>query len=201
MLPENVSSDLEEIGDLEAYVERTITVLVYCSRGYFTSKNCMRELASSVAKKKPIIALIDLDESRGGLSLEAVHDQLIAADGLALKWKFLGMQEASSGAEYQEAHIWPGGEALHAQLFADEPIEWNRISHFQDVMEPLLNLYSLPPLLAVWRHAEESCVALHAFCSLSGHNASHCRAIAGSRLHRQQPPSYVTGKGRSIYDG
>jgi len=125
--------DLEEIGDLEAYVERTVTVLVYCSRGYFTSKNCMRELASSVAKKKPIIALIDLDESRGGLSLEAVHNQLVEADGLALKWKFLGSQASSSGAEYQEAHIWPGGEALHAQLFADEPIEWNRISHFQDV--------------------------------------------------------------------
>ena len=29
--------DLEEIGDLEGYIDRTTTILVYCSKGYFQS--------------------------------------------------------------------------------------------------------------------------------------------------------------------
>ena len=35
---------LEEIGDLEGYITRSSTVLVYCSKYYFQSKNCLREL-------------------------------------------------------------------------------------------------------------------------------------------------------------
>ena len=80
--------DLEEIGDLEGYIERTSIILVYCSKGYFTSKNCMRELVSSTIQQKPIIALIDTDASRGGLSLAEVHDQLEEAEGSYAKWGF-----------------------------------------------------------------------------------------------------------------
>ena len=40
--------DLEEIGDLEGYINRSSTVLIFCSQGYFTSKNCMRELLRAV---------------------------------------------------------------------------------------------------------------------------------------------------------
>ena len=38
-------------------------VLIFCSKGYFQSKNCMRELVSSTLKGKPVIALIDPDGS------------------------------------------------------------------------------------------------------------------------------------------
>ena len=54
--------DLEEIGDLEGYIERTSIICVYCSNGYFTSKNCMRELVSASLMGKPIISLVDLDQ-------------------------------------------------------------------------------------------------------------------------------------------
>ena len=35
--------DLEEIGDLEGYIEGSGSVLVFCSEGYCASRNCMRE--------------------------------------------------------------------------------------------------------------------------------------------------------------
>ena len=113
--------DLEEIGDLEGYIERTSTVLCYCSKGYFISKNCMRELVSSTIKQKPIIALIDPDASRGGLSLVEVQARLTEADALYEKWGF----NIDAGAL--------DGKALSDHLFAQEPVEWNRIGHFQDV--------------------------------------------------------------------
>jgi len=118
--------DLEEIGDLEGYIDRTSTVLIYCSKGYFTSKNCMRELVSSAAKQKPIIALIDPDASRGGMSLNEVKMQLVEADELYAKWAFNEKPGALRG------------EALYTHLFAHESIEWNRIGHFQDITMRLI---------------------------------------------------------------
>ena len=48
-------TDLEEIGYLEGYIERSQNILVYCSRGYFDSKNCMRELAASTQQKQEMM--------------------------------------------------------------------------------------------------------------------------------------------------
>jgi len=122
--------DLEDIGDLGSYIRRTTTVLVYCSKGYFTSQNCMREIVASTAMQKPMIALIDSDADRGGLSVEEVHTQLVEADQLYAKWNF-----NSDG---------PRGEVLHRHLFAHEPIEWNRIGHFQQVTMRLIAERLLP---------------------------------------------------------
>ena len=46
----------------------------------------MRELTAAVTMCKPIIALVDPDESRGGLSLEQLKASLIEADDLYAKW-------------------------------------------------------------------------------------------------------------------
>ena len=105
--------DLEEIGNLEGYIERTNTILVYCSRGYFNSKNCMRELVASVQKAKPIIALIDTETAHGGLNREEVHRCLMAAEGSYAEW---GFGEST-----------PSGQELYDHLFLSNPIEWNRI--------------------------------------------------------------------------
>lgn len=110
--------DLEEIGDLEGYIDRTLAILVYCSSGYFKSKNCMRELVSSTVKLKPIISLVDTDGSRGGLTLEEVHKELIDGELSYAKWGF-------------SAESTPSGQTLYDHLFQNEPIEWNRIGHFR----------------------------------------------------------------------
>ena len=117
--------DLEEIGNLEGYIDRTATVLIYCSKGYFESKNCFRELVSSTTKDKPIIALVDLDATRGGLSFAEIHVQLLKAEDSYTKWGF-------------DLQTTPDCQKLHDHLFASVAIEWNRIGHFQVHSNPAM---------------------------------------------------------------
>ena len=125
--------DLEDIANLPSYLERTRCVLVFCSQGYFQSKNCMIEIRSTVFKKKPIIPVLDPDRSRGGLPKEQIREQLIESDDKWGKWGFAndGLGEAK-GAE------------LFSTLFSYEPIEWNRIGHSQDVTMRLIAERLLP---------------------------------------------------------
>ena len=112
--------DLHEIGDLEGYVERSQTILVFCSRGYLESKNCARELTSAVRQGKPLIALLDPEAKHGGMSLLEVRKELEAISTRYPGWCF------PRGT--------PEGAELAASLLDKEPvIEWNRIGVFQDI--------------------------------------------------------------------
>ena len=117
--------DLKEIGDLEMHVERSHTVLVFCSHGYADSKNCVRELRHATAKRKPLIALLEVEAKHGGVSQPQMCEQLMAAEA---RFPFWGLPERGSAAGTA-----PGGVALATALFASEPIEWARIGAFQDV--------------------------------------------------------------------
>ena len=64
-----------------ASIECSHVVLVFCSKGYFQSKNCMREIISCVVKGKPIIAVTDPELAKGGLTLEQVPTQCGAQFG------------------------------------------------------------------------------------------------------------------------
>ena len=110
---------LEDISDLQGYVSRSSSILVYCSQGYIQSRNCMIELVSSATLRKPVIALIDQDTTRGGITEEGVYNQLVEAEGSYEKWEF-------------DANTTPSGRALHSHLMQHGPIEWNRwCGHFQ----------------------------------------------------------------------
>ena len=73
-----------DIGDLEGYVDTSQVVLVFCSAGYFSSRNCLRELKRSVDGKKRLIAMLDPDAQKGGMTLEEVHVQAGEAHAAAL---------------------------------------------------------------------------------------------------------------------
>jgi len=123
--------DLEEIGDLEGYIERTVNILVFASQGYFRSKNCMRELVAATTMGKPILALVDPEHAHGGgLTLNDVSAQLLSAAGSYDKWGF----------DVDALR----GEALYARLFESELIEWNRIGVFQDITMRLIAERLLP---------------------------------------------------------
>ena len=122
--------DLEDISDLEGYIDRTHLVLIYCSQGYFQSKNCMREIRSSVRKGKRLLPIIDPEKPKGGLTREEIEQQLIEADASYAKWGF-----DDDG---------PRGKELYTKLFAEEPIEWNRLGVFQDVSMRLVAERMLP---------------------------------------------------------
>ena len=123
--------DLEEIGNLEGYIERTSVILIYCSKGYFQSRNCIREFVATVAMKKPIIALIDPEVSHGGLSIQEVRTQLTETDEIAItKWGFKEHQDHQRTVlEWHGVYEWPGSQKLYDALFANETIEWNRARH------------------------------------------------------------------------
>jgi len=62
--------DLEEIGKLESYIDASASVLIFLSKGYFASRNCIREAKQTVAKGIPIILVHEADPAKGGLTLE-----------------------------------------------------------------------------------------------------------------------------------
>ena len=134
--------DLEDISDLQGYIERSWTVLIFCSKGYFSSRNCMIELRSSVTKGKRILPLVEPLLDRGGLTQKQIHDDLVAADAFYAKWGF----EGDGG---------PRSDELMAALFSGElePVEWNRIGAFQDVTMRLIATIALRPPSARLRAA------------------------------------------------
>jgi len=62
--------DLQDIGLLETYVEQSMVILVFISRGYFASRNCLREIKAAMALGKEIILVLELNDNKGGLSLD-----------------------------------------------------------------------------------------------------------------------------------
>ena len=127
------------------YVDVSSSVLVFCSEKYLSSRACARELFRAVLRGKPLIAVIEPDDWRGGLSPAAIKTRLATAlypphnkadavadrswseqwglDGEVTSW---GYTAAPTGGEISEA------------LFAHDPIEWNRFSAFQDVTMRLI---------------------------------------------------------------
>ena len=62
--------DLESIDALEEYIDRSQVIMIFVSKGYFLSTNCLREARTAVAKAKPL-ALVH-DPVRGGATLETI---------------------------------------------------------------------------------------------------------------------------------
>ena len=139
--------DLRE-GKGAEYVDVSAVSLVFCSKGYFVSPNCMRELLRAVVTKKPVLAMLEPEVLKGGLTRDEIRAQLEEADAPC---KQNGAQYASKYHMWKltdEVKSWgyemPNAAALFAALFAKEPIEWNRIGAFQDVTRRLIAEQLLP---------------------------------------------------------
>ena len=63
--------DLQDTGELENYVEQTAVIMIFVSKGYFKSRNCLREAVAAVEKAKPITLVHD--PTKGGASREAIE--------------------------------------------------------------------------------------------------------------------------------
>ena len=90
----------------------------------------MRELRHAVTKGKPLIALMETEPKQGGVTAEEMHEQVVASERHFAGWGF------APGA---------GGVELARKLFEVEPLEWVRLSHFQDVTMRRLAERLLPP--------------------------------------------------------
>jgi hypothetical protein len=67
--------DLEEIGSLETYIQRSLSVLIFLSKNYFFSGNCKKEVAATLTNGNPIILLHEADLNRGGAPLAQLRDE------------------------------------------------------------------------------------------------------------------------------
>ena len=108
-----------EIGQLERYIGQSQVVLISCTDGYFTSKNCMREFTQTIEDGKPIIAILDPTNKQAGLSVEDVRELVLEHD-------------SARGAHHFE------------RLLSEPPLEWNRLGIFQDVTLKLIAERLLP---------------------------------------------------------
>ena len=129
MMPEvKVFLDVDDLstGRGREYVDCSVVVLIFCSTGYFSSPNCMREALRALFDKKPVIALLEPDVKHGAMTIEQVKEGLQDADGKYEKWGL--------AREMQE---WgmpkPTPEQMFEHMFHADPLEWSRITAFQDV--------------------------------------------------------------------
>jgi len=67
--------DLEDIGALEKYVDESMVVLVFLSRGYFCSRNCLREIKAARARDKPLLLVLETNDTKGGLILAEAREE------------------------------------------------------------------------------------------------------------------------------
>ena len=58
--------DLEDIGNLEKYIEQSSCILIFLSKGYFLSANCLREVKAAAANNKPVVLVHEPNVGKGG---------------------------------------------------------------------------------------------------------------------------------------
>jgi len=110
--------DLEEISALERYIDETAVVLIFLSKGYFRSKNCLREVVASTKKRKPIVLVWEPDQSKGGSPVEALKAELYERREL--------LAELGSTPEECEHYIFE-----ESQTDGRPIVPWFRIKDFQ----------------------------------------------------------------------
>lgn len=112
----------------QEYVDQSRVVLIFCSAVYFESKNCMRECLRAIHDKKPIVALLEPDSKHGAMSIDQVRDALHEGEA-ADRYGNWGLQKEM--VEWGMTR--PTPTQIFDALFAQPPLEWNRITAFQDV--------------------------------------------------------------------
>lgn len=109
----------------------------------------MREILRAAVTKKPILAMLEPEASKGGLTIGEVEAQLVMASSPVDKDGTRYESHYHEWGLYDEVVSWgynmPTAADLIGELFAAEPIEWNRIGFFQDVTMRLIATRMLPP--------------------------------------------------------
>ena len=58
--------DLRDISQLENYVASSRCIALFLSKGYFLSRNCLREVNAAVSQAKPLVLVHEIDPHKGG---------------------------------------------------------------------------------------------------------------------------------------
>jgi len=146
MLPSvRVFLDVDNLGTgtrNSLHVDISNAVLCFCTSNFFKSGPCAMELVRAVVQQKPILALLDTDEEKGGLS-EADCRQLLSQETWVTENKprvgLLSNRVAEWGVLWGKGELrLPAAKDIETALFASPPLVWSRLSDMQDVTMRLI---------------------------------------------------------------
>ena len=67
--------DLDDIGNLETHITATQCMLLFLSRGYFSSVNVLREVKATVVQEKKVTLVHEVDTNKGGAPIADMKAQ------------------------------------------------------------------------------------------------------------------------------
>ena len=146
----DLQDDLTEGFGAEAVLD-CASVLVFVSEGYFESKNCMRELLVASQAKKELITVLELDVNRWKTLKKSTSGEHTLFDMLKGEIFTKLIHSESRFDEWFSTEKWfIEGERMDAQtifddLFRFDPIEWNRLTDFQNETLRLIAIRLLKP--------------------------------------------------------
>jgi hypothetical protein len=125
----------------ETHLDVSDFVLCYCSRRWFTSWPCVREIIRTLLRNKPCITVLEADKSEqhGGVT-EAEVRQILLGDEYARRLeKDMTKQLDTWKVEWDNPNLtMPSGQEIIDVLFASPPVVWYSLSDPQDVSMRLI---------------------------------------------------------------
>jgi len=111
-------------------VDSSQCILVFAMPVYFEKINCVRELVRAIVRDKPITLLLPDAEVHGEFTQAMISE--IVTDVWMEQWK-LGKLLAEWAAEWAVAELRPPTAwEMCESLFKEAPLEWSRLTPFQD---------------------------------------------------------------------
>jgi|EP00966_Prymnesium_polylepis_P200777 hypothetical protein len=111
-------------------VDSSQCILVFAMPVYFEKINCVRELVRAIVREKPIALLLPDAEVHGELTQAMIREMV--TDMWLEQWK-LAKLLAEWATEWSVAELQPPTAAdMCDALFKQPPLEWSRLTPFQD---------------------------------------------------------------------
>ena len=128
----HVFLDVEDLtsGSGTKEVDHSRCILVFAMPVYFEKINCVKELTRSIVRHKQITLLLPDSEVHGAFTTAMIAE--IVTDEWVQKWK-LEKKLAEWASNWGVAEVpTPTSASICAGLFEKPPLEWSRITPFQD---------------------------------------------------------------------
>jgi len=141
----HVFLDVEDLtsGSGTKEVDHSQCILVFAMAVYFQKINCVKELTRAIVRRKPITLLLPDAEVHGEFTEAMIRE--IVTDEWLRRWKLQKkLAEWSNDWGLKEAIRAPTAADICDDLFKQPPLEWSRITPFQDRMMVLMCQRLLP---------------------------------------------------------